>query len=65
MMKIFRTPRDDWLTRLHPELDNKSYHNKTLARFAANQGFSISSNHRDLLYYLRNKCLFRKTPCLS
>jgi len=54
-MKIFRNPRDDWLTRLHPELDNKSYHNKTLARFAANQGFSISSNHRDLLYYLRNK----------
>jgi hypothetical protein len=46
-MKIFRNPRDDWLTRLHSELDNKSYHNKTLARFAANQGFSISSNHRD------------------
>jgi len=28
-MKIFRNPRDDWLTRLHPELDNKSYHKKT------------------------------------
>jgi len=45
-MKIFRTPRDDWLVSLHLELANRSYHNKTLARFAANQGFSISSNHR-------------------
>ena len=47
-MKIFRNPRDDWLARLHLELDNKSYHfiQKEDMSILTYPLFYYSSNHR-------------------